>query len=316
MDPALLGATSPRATSALPPDSSTTFGARQVALGWALTLLASDLWNIGAKLTVGLEPEWLIAPKAAAPAIFLALSLPWPSLRPLRPYAVVVLAFVLAKSAAAWVAASPWWTGSVAGPGTTFTVGYLGFEALDLAVALVLVGCLLALGLRPSGFFLAAGRADAPIEPVRWLGIRRGESWSTFGWIFAACFGLGTLAFVVASGALSTAKLVAVAPLFPAVVLIAALNALNEELTYRAPQLATTHTVVGCNHAVWMAACLFGLAHVLHGNPGGAIGFVMTAFLGWVLGKSILETRGLLWAWGIHLVQGVVIFGSIALAWV
>jgi len=35
--------------------------------------------------------------------------------------------------------------------------------------------------------------------------------------------------------------------------------------------------------------------------------------LGWFLGKSMLETRGLFWAWLIHLVQDVLIFAFLAI---
>jgi hypothetical protein len=36
-------------------------------------------------------------------------------------------------------------------------------------------------------------------------------------------------------------------------------------------------------------------------------------FLGWILAKSMLETRGLAWAWFIHFVQDVAIFGFMAI---
>lgn len=63
-------------------------------------------------------------------------------------------------------------------------------------------------------------------------------------------------------------------------------------------------------------AVFFGLSHYLYGSPPGIIGFLMTGFLAWLLGKSILETRGLFWAWFIHFVADVVIFASYAIAWV
>ena len=35
-------------------------------------------------------------------------------------------------------------------------------------------------------------------------------------------------------------------------------------------------------------------------------------FLGWILARSMLEIRGLAWAWFIHFVQDVLIFGFMA----
>lgn len=39
----------------------------------------------------------------------------------------------------------------------------------------------------------------------------------------------------------------------------------------------------------------------------------MTGFLAWLLGKSMLETRGIGWPWFIHFLPDVVIFLSYAL---
>ncbi len=46
------------------------------------------------------------------------------------------------------------------------------------------------------------------------------------------------------------------------------------------------------------------------------IGFLMTGFLAWVLGKAMLETKGFFWPWLIHFLPDVVIFYAYAIAWV
>jgi len=43
------------------------------------------------------------------------------------------------------------------------------------------------------------------------------------------------------------------------------------------------------------------------------VGVILAAFLGWILGKSMLETRGLFWAWFIHFLQDVLIFAFLAI---
>jgi hypothetical protein len=42
----------------------------------------------------------------------------------------------------------------------------------------------------------------------------------------------------------------------------------------------------------------------------GAIGVLLARFLSWILARSILEKRGLTWAWFIHFVQDELVFGS------
>ncbi len=78
-------------------------------------------------------------------------------------------------------------------------------------------------------------------------------------------------------------------------------------MTARASFLSVLEDAVGQNQAFWLTAALFGIGH-FYGIPYGVIGVLMAGFLGWWLGKSMLETRGLWWAWFIHFVQDVWIF--------
>jgi len=41
------------------------------------------------------------------------------------------------------------------------------------------------------------------------------------------------------------------------------------------------------------------------------LGVIVAGFLGWLLTKSILETKGLFWAWLIHFLQDVIIFSAL-----
>jgi len=54
-----------------------------------------------------------------------------------------------------------------------------------------------------------------------------------------------------------------------------------------------------------------GIGHYF-GVPYGVVGVIMASFLGWMLGKAMLETRGFFWAWLIHFVQDVLIFTFMA----
>jgi hypothetical protein len=51
------------------------------------------------------------------------------------------------------------------------------------------------------------------------------------------------------------------------------------------------------------------------GSPPGVPGIILTGFLAFLLAKSMLETRGMLWAWIMHFVPDVFIFLSYALLW-
>ena len=139
------------------------------------------------------------------------------------------------------------------------------------------------------------------------------ESWRTFGWIFSGVAALGVLIPTFIAIAPSTVDMVRTLRFLPAVLLFSAINAFTEEVYFRAGLLTTLTEVLGKGQTLLLSAVFFGLAHWLWGSPPGLVGFLMTGFLAWLLGKSMLETRGLGWPWFIHFVPDVVIFFSYAL---
>lgn len=188
----------------------------------------------------------------------------------------------------------------------------LGIQLQRLAVTLVVLAALLLMGYRRRQFFLVRGQLDAPIEPVRWLGYNKPEPWTRFGVQWAIFITLGTLVFLIIGGRPAPAAFLAVLPLLPMVLLLATMNAFSEELTYRASLLGVLDGVIQPRQALFLTAVFFGLAHY-YGVPYGILGVVMSTFLGWMLGKAMLETRGFFWAWFIHFWQDVAIFSFMAI---
>jgi len=103
-------------------------------------------------------------------------------------------------------------------------------------------------------------------------------------------------------------------PLLPLAVVFAAINSFTVEFTYRAPLLGATQGVLGSQATLAINAIFFGLAHALYGMPNGIPGFLMTTLVGYLLGKSMLEMRGSLWALFIHMMADIPIFELYALA--
>ncbi len=194
----------------------------------------------------------------------------------------------------------------------SFNIYMLAEQSLHLVVTLAIIVFLWIVKKNFAAFFLAKGDVSAPVEPVRWLGVKVGEKWGKFGWILAICISLGTLAFLVIAGRPPMEFVVKALPFLPAVLLAAALNAFNEELTYKASFLSVLEDAVGRRQALLLVAAFFGLLH-FYGVPYGIVGVILAAFLGWILGKSMLETRGLFWAWFIHFLQDVLIFAFLAI---
>jgi len=101
--------------------------------------------------------------------------------------------------------------------------------------------------------------------------------------------------------------------LIPVAVLIAVINAFNEEFTLRAAPLSRLWFTLGKQQALMITTVFFGLGH-FYGVPSGILGVLLSGFLGWFLGKSMLETKGFFWAWLIHFIPDVFIFTFFALS--
>jgi len=251
------------------------------------------------------------ATAAAVVVAGFALTFLWPKVRPLRPFFGLFLVLVGAHWLVYnWVDELPFYRSWLRNP--SFNVYMLAEQSLNLMVTLIIIGFLYLLKRRRERFFLARGDTAAMVEPTPWLKVGPGLRWSAFGRILAILISLGTLAFLIIAGRPPLDIVVRALPFLPAVLLAAALNAFNEEVTYKASFLSVLEEPVGKRQSLLLMAAYFGLLHY-YGVPYGVVGVLMAGLLGWLLGKSMLETRGLFWAWFIHLIQDVLIFSFLAI---
>jgi len=285
---------------------------RLTGLAWGITVLVSSLPDIAWVELTGSTPVWLVFAKMGV-LIFLALiSFLWVPLRPLRNYFIALFAFfglseLRLRVNFTWPALQAVFGGSV------FDVRMQAEQTGKLAVALAMILLLLVLGYRRRDFFLARGALRAPIEPVPLLGFPKPDPWPSFGlqWAFYIAAALVLTQYLSLRPDIDV--MVKVVPILPSILFYAALNAFNEEIIYRSPMLATLEPVGGSKHALWMAAYFFGIAHYF-GALGGIVGGITSIFMGWILGKGMVETRGLFWTWWIHFLSDVAIFTFLTIA--
>lgn len=194
----------------------------------------------------------------------------------------------------------------------SFNVYMLAEQSLNFMVTLIIILFLFVLKKDRKKFFLAVGNFKANVQPIKWLWTKKGTGWHRFGSILAICLSLGTFVFLFIAARPSLNVIGKILPFVPMILLAATLNAFNEEMTYKASFLSVLENVVGKQQALYLMAAYFGILH-FYGVPYGIIGVLMAAFLGWLLGKSMLETRGMFWAWFIHFWQDVLIFAFLAI---
>ncbi len=262
-----------------------------------------------------LPERWLQGVQLGVLVALFAATLLGDGVRALRGF--VLLNVVLHSST--WllftvVAPSPiwtdWWQDSA-----MFGRGQVGEIVLKTIQMLVMVAALRAMGLRRADCYLERGQMDAPVVPVRWLGIRRGTNWLRLGVLFSlssTLFFLVTLTLGV-QPVLSSAAVERWLSLLPLVLFLAALNAGYEEVVFKAAPLALLAPAIGPQLATWLTAASFGLGHYMESYFLPGMSVLLPGFLGYMLSKSILETRGIAWAWIIHGCLDVVIFGVMAL---
>ncbi len=280
---------------------------------WTVLLLVSSLPKIILQevFNQNLTPAIQLTLSLSVIVAAFLVTLVWQPLRSLRPFLVVLLVLVAAQ----WLVYNyldqlSFYRAWLDNP--SFNVYMLAEQSLNLIVTLVMIAMLLLMKKKRQDIFLARGDTNAPVEPVRWLGVAPGTRWKKFGILLSIFISLGTLAFLVIAGRPPLDIAIQALPFLPAILLAAALNAFNEEVTYKASFLSVLESPLGPRQALYMVAAFFGIGH-FYGIPYGVIGVLLAGFLGWLLGKSMLETRGLFWAWFIHFWQDVLIFSFLAI---
>lgn len=253
------------------------------------------------------NPLWDYIVRFFALVLLLTLSWLWPKLRPLRGFLLAILAFNLALDIQVTVVKLPQ---LAALPPVLYALTY-ALLSVVLAVALMAL-TLIHSGLSRRDLFLARGnmRAQSRI-PIPFFSSRR---WTL----------IGPLAFVIIAIPAVVELVLEIHPNFalahnilstlPFIIVFGIVNAAQEEFTYRVVYLARLAPVVGAAQALLITTVNFGINHWVGGHPNGLAGVATVALLGYILGRSMLDTRGIAWAWIIHTAADIIVAVLLAMA--
>ncbi len=277
-------------------------------LTWTVVLLVSDLPNAIWQAALGEPPGWLFWAKIGLLLGLVLAGLAWKPIKDIRSYFLLLMLLMLALSGMNWLrgtAAYLRWERSV-----SWVVAMGGYQALKLAVVLILLAGLLLLGKKRGDFFFTWGRIKLPVKsgtnPEKPVG--RYLSWGGLGLILGLCIAPLTFLFFGIGNLPSSSLLLKALPYFPAALLFAATNAFAEEMQFRASLLGDLQRVVGPDQAMWVTATFFGLAHYFGGSPAGIPGVLIAGLLGALFAKCMLGSKGLAVPWFIHFCQNAVIY--------
>lgn len=193
-----------------------------------------------------------------------------------------------------------------------FVDGKLKYQIVTFGLALVVLAIVYAAAPQNAQRFYRVGRLNAPAESVKLLDIKPTDRWGKVGTTFAVIVSLATGTFVYFNVAQGQGLEAGNGRYLPFILLLAAMNAFTEEAITRLSLVTALDGITRRPVMYLSSALLFGVPHYF-GVPGGILGSLMAGFLGWLLAKSVAETEGLFWAWFIHFLQDVIIFGGLFL---
>ena len=167
---------------------------------------------------------------------------------------------------------------------------------------------------KPDNFreFFKLGNIKGEITATKFIGInpKEHENWLHLGINFSIIITTVTALLVyfqlVKESAIAAEKVIS---LLPFSLLFALSNSFVEESITRLGVVIILADKIDESKIPFISGILFGTVHYW-GNPGGVPGVLAAGFLGWLLAKSIIETKGIFWACLIHFLQDVVIFSA------
>jgi hypothetical protein len=277
-----------------------------------MVLIASPLAIVFWRILATHEPTWWPWIHFAALLILLSLTFFKKVFRAARGFAILILIIFLMGYGGGWnwgllpfIRSSVTWTIWVAE--APKAVSEIMLHVLRLSPALIILSFLLLSGRKREDFYLIKGDIRAKIEKSRILGIKKPEPWIKIALIFSAVFASVTALFLIAVNGLPLEAFASNWFLIPVCFSIATMNAFNEEFSLRAAPLGEIEPAIGKANSLLVTAAYFGLGHYF-GVPSGVVGVLLSGFLGWFLGKSMIETKGFFVAWLVHFITDIPIF--------
>ncbi|MEO8396002.1 MAG: CPBP family intramembrane glutamic endopeptidase [Chloroflexota bacterium] len=282
---------------------------RLLTLAWLVVLLLT-VPEIILRAFMQADTSWMLSARLILliGIIVLASVVQW--IRPLRGFALVLLVIYAAESFFLTLIPQSELYRNIFGSSANLL--FFGERLLRIGTVLVMLLLLLGMGLKRHDFYLTLGKLNATAEADNRLHIPpKAEPWTRLGRNFGLISIAILLFFMLPAIKPSLSNFSIGLVVFAAI--CAAINSFAEEFLYRCALLPQLLPFVSKNRTLALVAIWFGLAHYF-GIPSGITGVLITALGGWIFAKSMVETRGLGWAWFLHFLSDFTIYLLILLA--
>jgi len=278
-----------------------------LVLAWAIVLLLT-LPEIILRAFLDIDTPWMLPARIALLSGMLALTVVWSVGRPLRGMLTILLV-IYAVEAGIFLTAlpqSPIFRDLLGGDSN---LTFLGERLMRIGAVLVMLVVLLGMGLRRRDFYLTVGDVRATAEAMRIPA--KPEPWTKLGRNYAIISVGLLLVFLIPALRPSLAALSVGLIVFAAA--CAALNAFAEEFLYRSALIPQVLPLFGKGATLALVPGWFALAHWF-GVPAGLTGVLLAGIGGWFFTRSMVETRGMAWAWFLHFLADFTVYLVVLLA--
>jgi hypothetical protein len=270
-------------------------------LAWTIVLLLT-VPEIVLRAFLRIDTSWMLLLQLGLLSGALALTAVWSVARPLRGMLTIFLVIYAVEAGffLGVVADSQVFLDTFGGDSN---LAFFGERLLRIGAVLVMLGVLLGMGLRRRDFYLTVGDIRATAEAMRIPA--KPEPWTRLGRNYAVISVGLLLVFLVPAFQPSLAGLSIGLIAFAAG--SAAFNSFAEEFLYRAALIPHVLPVFGKVATLALVPGWFALAHWF-GMPNGLTGVLLAGVGGWFVTRSMIETRGIAWAWFLHFLADFTVY--------
>lgn len=300
----------PAPGSAAPAWIDADVGRSRLGIALVVTLAISRLPEIVAGDVLGLDVPWM---GTAVLLVTIGLWLAARVVEPLQPLERFLAVMVVVNALVAGLPVlldSPAWE-AIVPPSTAPMLAMLATRVLYAVLGLLVLGWAIVLGASRDEVYARVGDLDAPTQTRRKDGTY--VRWGRFGPL-AVVFLVLLMVWFSFPILPDSIDLAAAAPAIAVGAVAALLNAWWEEAAFRAGPLSMLQRAIGPGAGVLLLALWFGIGHYYGGVPSGPMGLVATGAVAVLLGRSMIETRGLAWPVALHFTLDLVIFTFLAIA--
>ena len=189
----------------------------------------------------------------------------------------------------------------------SWSTRFLLSRTITLSGAVLVSLTLIGSGLTRRDLFLCVGDPAADAQSISFRGGRKPVSWAWLGPAVILLFALVLMPQLYLTLHPDFSLTDRIIRAIPCCLAVSTLNAASEEFQFRSVLLAHLRGVFSPSENILLTAAFFGIGHYF-GKPGGPAGALMAGVAGWIWARSMIDTRGGVWAFLIHMIQDIVIF--------